>query len=63
MVTLQIMSRVLGLEKTAVKLINEYGSLEKSLENANEVKNKRAREGLLNASEAIEQELLQLIPI
>ena len=41
-------------EKTAVKLINEYGSLEKSLENANEVKNKRAREGLLNArSEAV----------
>ena len=36
-------------EKTAVKLINEYGSLEKSLENATEVKNKRAREGLLKA--------------
>ncbi|MEC9437307.1 MAG: DNA polymerase I [Candidatus Neomarinimicrobiota bacterium] len=41
-------------EKTAVKLIKEYGSLEASLENAGEVKNKRAREGLLNArSEAV----------
>ena len=36
-------------EKTAVKLINEYGSLEASLEHADEVKNKRAREGLQNA--------------
>ena len=41
-------------EKTAVKLINEYGSLEASLEHADEVKNKRAREGLQNAkSEAL----------
>ena len=41
-------------EKTAVKLINEYGSLEASLDHADEVKNKRAREGLLNArSEAV----------
>ena len=41
-------------EKTAVKLINEYGSLEASLDHADEVKNKRAREGLQNAkSEAL----------
>ena len=37
--------------KTAVKLLNEYGSLEKSLENAENVKNKRAREGLRNAKD------------
>tara|TARA_B100001778_G_scaffold272502_1_gene234734 strand:- start:5164 stop:7881 length:2718 start_codon:yes stop_codon:yes gene_type:complete len=36
-------------EKTAVKLINEYGSLEASLDHADEVRNKRAREGLQNA--------------
>ena len=43
---------VMGVgEKTAVKLIQEYGSLEASLENANNVKNKRAREGLLNSKE------------
>jgi len=36
-------------EKTAVKLIHEYGSLEASLDHADEVKNKRAREGLQNA--------------
>ncbi len=49
-------------EKTAVKLINEYGSLEKSLENANEVKNKRAREGLLNARSeaALSKELVTI---
>ena len=42
---------VMGVgEKTAVKLIQEYGSLEASLENANNVKNK-AREGLLNSKE------------
>jgi len=33
-------------EKTAVKLINEYGSLEGALENAELVKNKRAQNGL-----------------
>ena len=32
-------------------MINEYGSLESSLDNANHVKNKRAREGLLNSKE------------
>ena len=35
-------------EKTAVKLIHEYGSLESALDHADEVKNKRAREGLQN---------------
>ncbi len=34
-------------EKTAVKLLQEYGSLEEVLAHAGEVKNKRAREGLL----------------
>ncbi len=34
-------------EKTATKLIQEYGSLESLLENATDVKGKRAREGLL----------------
>ncbi len=34
-------------EKTAMKLIQEYGSLENLLENAEDVKGKRAREGLL----------------
>jgi len=33
-------------EKTAVKLLQEYGSLTAALEHADEVKNKRAREGL-----------------
>ena len=38
---------VMGVgEKTAVKLLLEYGSLESSLDHASEVKNKRAREGL-----------------
>ena len=40
---------VMGVgEKTAVKLLNQYGSLESSLDHAQEVKNKRAREGLIN---------------
>ncbi len=34
-------------EKTALKLIQQYGSLENLLENAEHVKGKRAREGLL----------------
>ena len=34
--------------KTALKLIDEYGSLESALDHADEVKNKRAREGLQN---------------
>ena len=33
-------------EKTAVKLIREYGSLEGALDNAESVKNKRAQNGL-----------------
>ena len=40
---------VMGVgEKTAVKLINEYGSLESALDHADEIKNKRAREGMQN---------------
>ena len=40
---------VMGVgEKTAVKLLNQYGSLESSLDHAEDVKNKRAREGLIN---------------
>lgn len=41
-------------EKTAVKLIKEYGSVEKLLENADAVKGKRAREGLQNYPENAE---------
>ncbi len=37
--------------KTAVKLLNEYGTVENILDHAEEVKNKRAREGLLNGKE------------
>ena len=37
--------------KTAVKLLNKYSSLENSLENADKVKNKRAREGLVKAKD------------
>ncbi|MCK4579047.1 MAG: DNA polymerase I, partial [Candidatus Marinimicrobia bacterium] len=37
--------------KTALKLILEYGSLEEALNHADEVKNKRAREGLQNGRE------------
>ena len=33
-------------EKTAVKLITEYGSLEGAIDNLENVKNKRARNGL-----------------
>jgi len=35
-------------EKTAMKLIQEYGSVERLLEHADDVKGKRAREGLQN---------------
>ena len=35
-------------EKTAVKLINEYGTLENALKNADNVKNKRVHNGLKN---------------
>ena len=43
---------VMGVgEKTAVKLLNEYGTLENALDHADEVKNKRAREGLQSGRE------------
>jgi DNA polymerase I len=38
-------------EKTAVKLIKEYGTLEVALENADKVKNKRVHNGLKNNKE------------
>ncbi len=38
-------------EKTAVKLINQFGSLEGALENADKVANKRARNGLIEGVE------------
>ena len=48
--------------KTAVKLLNEYGTLESALDHANEVKNKRAREGLQKCREEafLSQELVTL---
>ena len=50
-------------EKTAVKLIEEFGSLENALENANKVKNKRARDGLLNGfiNAKLSKELVTII--
>ena len=39
-------------KKTAVTLLQEYGDLDTILSNADSVKNKRPREGLLNGSEA-----------
>ena len=38
-------------EKTAVKLINAYGSLEGALDNAEKISNKRVREGLIKGVE------------
>lgn len=38
-------------EKSAVKLINEYGSLENALQNADKVTNKRVKNGLLDCRE------------
>ena len=38
-------------EKTAVKLINQYGSLEGALENSNKVTNKRVHKGLVEGVE------------
>ncbi|MFQ6677855.1 MAG: DNA polymerase I [Fidelibacterota bacterium] len=55
---------VLGVgKKTAAKLIHEYGSLENALENAENVRNKRAREGLLNGKEnaILSKELVTII--
>ncbi len=54
---------VMGVgEKTAVKLLNEYGTLENALDHAHEVKNKRAREGLQNCREEamLSQELVTI---
>jgi len=54
---------VMGVgEKTAVKLLREYGSLENALDHADEVKNKRAREGLKNCREMafLSQELVTI---
>ncbi|MFQ6611486.1 MAG: DNA polymerase I [Fidelibacterota bacterium] len=50
-------------EKTAVKLLHEYGSLVSALEHADEVKNKRAREGLQNGREKalLSKELVTII--
>ncbi len=55
---------VMGVgKKTAAKLIHEYGSLEKSLENAEHVSNKRVREGLLNGEKNahLSKELVTII--
>jgi len=54
---------VMGVgEKTAVKLLNEYGSLVNALDHADKVKNKRAREGLQNCREdaILSQELVTI---
>ena len=39
--------------KTAVKILNEYGTIEVALENAEHIKNKRAREGMLNGKDLV----------
>ena len=39
--------------KTAVKILNEYGSIETALENAANIKNKRAREGMMNGKDLV----------
>ena len=46
-------------EKTAVKLIKTYGSLEGALENADKVTNKRAHNGL---KDGVEKTLLEKVP-
>ena len=48
--------------KTAVKLLNEYGTLENALDHADAVKNKRAREGLKKGREVavLSQELVTI---
>ena len=55
---------VMGVgKKTAAKLIQEYGSLEGALENAENVRNKRVREGLINGIEnaRLSKELVTII--
>jgi len=39
--------------KTAVKILNQYGTIEAALENAEHIKNKRAREGMLNGKDLV----------
>lgn len=39
--------------KTAVKILNEYGTIETALDNAEHIKNKRAREGMLNGKDLV----------
>ena len=39
--------------KTAVKILNEYKSIENAIENAQSIKNKRAREGMLNGKDLV----------
>ena len=39
--------------KTAVKILNEYGTIEAALDNAEHIKNKRAREGMLNGKDLV----------
>jgi DNA polymerase-1 len=54
---------VMGVgEKTAVKLLKEYGTLENALDHADDVKNKRAREGLQSGREKalLSQELVTI---
>ena len=50
-------------KKTAVKLIEEYGSIEEALNHAEEVKNKRVREGLINGREVaiLSKELVTIL--
>ena len=55
---------VMGVgKKTAAKLIQDYGSLEGALENAENVRNKRVREGLINGIEnaRLSKELVTII--
>ena len=39
--------------KTAVKILNEYGTIEAALDNAEHINNKRAREGMLNGKDLV----------
>ena len=50
-------------EKTAIKLLLEYGSVESAIEHAEEVKGKRAREGLLNHADdaVLSKELVTIL--
>jgi len=50
-------------EKSAVKLLNEYGTLENALDHAEDVKNKRVRQGLLDCREEaiLSKELVTIV--